>query len=94
MRIPKQAKIEEIAKRVPMKGALEIVILAKDNVFYNVYLKDKQIIWTWPKKRPWSLFFMFIIFEFTKITKIKWSNFKIKSYVHILLETFAFYYLS
>jgi hypothetical protein len=44
MRIPKQAKIEEIAKRVPMKGALEIVILAKDNVFYNVYLKDKQII--------------------------------------------------
>lgn len=44
MRIPKQAKIEEIAKRVPMKGALEIVILAKDNVFYNVYLKDKEII--------------------------------------------------
>jgi hypothetical protein len=44
MRIPKQAKIEEIAKRVPMKGALEIVILAKDNVFYNVYLKDKQTI--------------------------------------------------
>jgi hypothetical protein len=50
-----------------MKGALEIVILAKDNVFYNVYLKDKQTIWTWPKKRLWSLFFMFIIFEFTKI---------------------------
>lgn len=44
MRIPKQAKIEEIAKRVPMKGALEIVILAKDNVFCNVYLKDKEII--------------------------------------------------
>jgi hypothetical protein len=41
MRIPKQAKIEEIAKRVPMKEALEIVVLAKDNVFYKIYLKDK-----------------------------------------------------
>ncbi len=44
MKIPKQAKIEEIAKRVPMKEALEIVVLAKDNVFYKIYLKGKEII--------------------------------------------------
>lgn len=44
MRVPKQARIEEIAKRVPMRGALEIVVLAKDNVFYKIYLKDKEVL--------------------------------------------------
>lgn len=45
MRVPKQARIEEIARRVPMKGGLEVVVLAKDNVFYKIYLKDKEILW-------------------------------------------------
>lgn len=44
MRVPKQARIEEIARRVPMKGGLEVVVLAKDNVFYKIYLKDKDIL--------------------------------------------------
>ena len=44
MKIPKQARIEEIAKRIPMKEALEITVLARDNVFYQIYLKDKEVI--------------------------------------------------
>lgn len=44
MRVPKQARIEEIAKRVPMKDALEIVVVAKDNYFYKIYLKGKQVL--------------------------------------------------
>lgn len=44
MKVPKQAKIEELAKRVPMRGALEICILAKGNKFYDVFTKNKQII--------------------------------------------------
>lgn len=45
MKVPKQARIEEIAKRVPMRGAIEIIVLAKDNYFYNIYLKDKEVLW-------------------------------------------------
>ena len=44
MKVPKQAKIMEIAKRVPIKGAIEIFVLAKDNAFYQAYLKNKQIL--------------------------------------------------
>ena len=29
-----------------MKEALEIVVLAKDNTFYKIYLKGKEIIWS------------------------------------------------
>ena len=46
-----------------MKEALEIVVLAKDNTFYKIYLKDMEIIW-------WSdllLIFELIFISFLKI---------------------------
>jgi hypothetical protein len=44
MKVPKQAKIMEIARRVTIKGALEILVVAKDNQFCQAYLKDKQVL--------------------------------------------------
>ena len=63
MKIPKQARIEEIAKRIPMKEALEITVLARDNVFYQIYLKDKEVIWfVW----NYLIFFTQIYFQMYK----------------------------
>ena len=44
LRLPKQASISDIASRVMIKGAIEIMVVAKNN-FADYYLKQHKIYW-------------------------------------------------